>query len=160
MSRLIAGFTGICGGSASGKTTVAKKIIEALDVQWISLLSMDCFYKVGCLLRPLSLCAINKLGSKLNSDHSACCQVLSAEQHEMANSNEYNFDHPDSFDIDLLVETLSRLKSGKKVEIPVYNFTTHSREPTTVCGTACSRRVPPSPSPRRSGVTEFLYAVL
>lgn len=41
---------GICGGSASGKTTVAKKIIEALDVQWISLLSMDCFYKVNTIL--------------------------------------------------------------------------------------------------------------
>ena len=37
---------GICGGSASGKTTVAKRIIEALDVQWVSLLSLDSFYKV------------------------------------------------------------------------------------------------------------------
>ena len=41
---------GICGGSASGKTTVAKKIIEALDVPWVSLLSMDSFYKVWALL--------------------------------------------------------------------------------------------------------------
>ena len=38
--------SGVCGGSASGKTTVAKRIIEALDVQWVSLLSMDSFYKV------------------------------------------------------------------------------------------------------------------
>lgn len=37
---------GICGGSASGKTTVAQKIIECLDVPWVTLLSMDCFYKV------------------------------------------------------------------------------------------------------------------
>lgn len=37
---------GLCGGSASGKTTVAKKIIEELNVQWVSLLSMDSFYKV------------------------------------------------------------------------------------------------------------------
>lgn len=37
---------GICGGSASGKTTVARKIIEALNVQWVSLVSMDSFYKV------------------------------------------------------------------------------------------------------------------
>lgn len=37
---------GICGGSASGKTTVAEKIIESLDVPWVTLLSMDCFYKV------------------------------------------------------------------------------------------------------------------
>lgn len=37
---------GLCGGSASGKTTVANQIIEALDVPWVVLLSMDSFYKV------------------------------------------------------------------------------------------------------------------
>ncbi|VDK76706.1 unnamed protein product [Dibothriocephalus latus] len=36
---------GICGGSGSGKTTVAQKIIERLNVSWVSLLSMDCYYK-------------------------------------------------------------------------------------------------------------------
>lgn len=40
-------FAGICGGSASGKTTVARKVIEALDVPWVTLLSMDSFYKVS-----------------------------------------------------------------------------------------------------------------
>ena len=39
-------FSGICGGSASGKTTVARKIIEKLDVPWVTLLSLDSFYKV------------------------------------------------------------------------------------------------------------------
>lgn len=39
--------TGLGGGSASGKTTVARMIIEALDVPWVVLLSMDSFYKVG-----------------------------------------------------------------------------------------------------------------
>lgn len=43
---------GICGGSASGKTTVAQKIVEALDVPWVTLLSMDSFYKV----RELYVC--------------------------------------------------------------------------------------------------------
>lgn len=90
---------GLCGGSASGKTTVANEIIKALDVPWVSLLSMDSFYK-----------------------------VLSAKQHEMANNNSYNFDHPDAFDFELLVQTLKKLKEGKHVEVPVYNFTTHSRE--------------------------------
>lgn len=37
---------GICGGSASGKTTVAEKIIESLSLPWVTLLSMDSFYKV------------------------------------------------------------------------------------------------------------------
>lgn len=42
----VGNLTGICGGSASGKTTVATKIIESLDVPWVTLLSMDSFYKV------------------------------------------------------------------------------------------------------------------
>lgn len=36
---------GVCGGSASGKTTVADKIIQELGVPWVTLLSMDSFYK-------------------------------------------------------------------------------------------------------------------
>lgn len=39
--------SGLGGGSASGKTTVARMIIEALDVPWVVLLSMDSFYKVS-----------------------------------------------------------------------------------------------------------------
>lgn len=93
---------GVCGGSASGKTTVAKRIIEALDVPWVSLLSMDSFYK-----------------------------VLGEKEHEAANKNEYNFDHPDAFDFELLAKTLKRLRSGKKVDVPVYNFVSHSRESQT-----------------------------
>ena len=94
---------GICGGSASGKTTVAQKIIKQLDVPWVTLLSMDSFYK-----------------------------VLNEKQHELAALNEYNFDHPDAFDFDLMVETLTKLKEGKKVEVPIYNFVTHRREHKTV----------------------------
>lgn len=44
---------GLCGGSASGKTTVANKIIEALDVPWVVLLSMDSFYKVNYRARSI-----------------------------------------------------------------------------------------------------------
>lgn len=49
MLVVFSSFPGLCGGSASGKTTVANKIIEALDVPWVVLLSMDSFYKVGWL---------------------------------------------------------------------------------------------------------------
>lgn len=59
-------------------------------------------------------------------------QVLNEKQHEQALLNEYNFDHPDAFDMDLLLEVLKKLKEGRKVEVPVYNFVTHSRETTTV----------------------------
>ena len=38
--------SGLCGGSASGKTTVANKIIEQLGVPWVCMLSLDSFYKV------------------------------------------------------------------------------------------------------------------
>ena len=39
--------SGLCGGSASGKTTVANNIIEQLGVPWVCMLSLDSFYKVG-----------------------------------------------------------------------------------------------------------------
>lgn len=94
---------GICGGSASGKTSVAQKIIEQLDQPWVTQLSMDSFYI-----------------------------VLNEEQHLAAARNEHNFDHPDAFDFQLLIDTLKRLKEGKQVEVPVYNFVTHRREPKTV----------------------------
>uniref|UniRef100_A0A915BI45 Uridine kinase n=4 Tax=Parascaris univalens TaxID=6257 RepID=A0A915BI45_PARUN len=90
---------GICGGSASGKTTVARRIIERLEVPWVTVLSMDSFYK-----------------------------VLSEDQHQLAARHEYNFDHPQAFDFDLLCETLRRLRDGKSVEVPVYDFTTHRRD--------------------------------
>ncbi|XP_034551588.1 uridine-cytidine kinase-like 1a isoform X2 [Notolabrus celidotus] len=90
---------GLCGGSASGKTTVANKIIEALDVPWVVLLSMDSFYK-----------------------------DLSPEEQTLAANNDYNFDHPGAFDFELLVATLRKLKQGRSVKIPVYDFTTHRRQ--------------------------------
>tara|TARA_Y100000768_G_scaffold362493_1_gene321331 strand:- start:41 stop:652 length:612 start_codon:yes stop_codon:yes gene_type:complete len=42
-----------------------------------------------------------------------------------------NFDHPDSFDIDLLKEHLILLKSGKEIKKPIYNFKTHKRQTNT-----------------------------
>jgi len=58
---------------------------------------------------------------------------LNPEQNEKAMRNEYNFDHPgvmaynihvsyamccvDALDFDLMVETLRKLKEGKRVEV-------------------------------------------
>ena len=42
-----------------------------------------------------------------------------------------NFDHPDSLDTMLLVEHIRHLKDGKVVDLPTYDFTTHSRTPVT-----------------------------
>uniref|UniRef100_A0AC35TZI9 Uridine kinase n=1 Tax=Rhabditophanes sp. KR3021 TaxID=114890 RepID=A0AC35TZI9_9BILA len=94
---------GICGGSASGKTSVARNIIKQLGIPWITVLAMDSFYK-----------------------------VLNAEQHELASRDMYNFDTPDAFDFDLMETVFKRLLAGKSADVPVYNFTTHKREKNSI----------------------------
>mmetsp|Transcript_3966 Transcript_3966/g.14993 ORF Transcript_3966/g.14993 Transcript_3966/m.14993 type:complete len:277 (-) Transcript_3966:245-1075(-) len=89
---------GVCGGSASGKTTVCRKIIETLDNKKVVVLSQDSFYK-----------------------------SLTEEQKEQANRAEYDFDHPDAFDHKLFAKTLRKLQSGRAVQVPIYDFKTHSR---------------------------------
>lgn len=43
-----------------------------------------------------------------------------------------NYDHPDSLETELLIEHLSRLRSGEAIEQPVYDFSQHLRSPKTV----------------------------
>jgi uridine kinase len=43
-----------------------------------------------------------------------------------------NFDHPDSLETGLLVEHLIKQKKGIPVEMPVYDFTSHTRTPETI----------------------------
>lgn len=43
-----------------------------------------------------------------------------------------NFDHPDSLETDLLIEHIKQLKAGKAIELPVYDFTTHTRTKQTI----------------------------
>lgn len=43
-----------------------------------------------------------------------------------------NYDHPQSFDTDMMVEHVSMLKSGLPVERPVYSFVDHTRLKETV----------------------------
>lgn len=38
-----------------------------------------------------------------------------------------NFDHPDALETELLVEHLTTLRRGEDVEVPVYDFPTHTR---------------------------------
>lgn len=38
-----------------------------------------------------------------------------------------NFDHPDSLENELMIEHILKLKNYEAVEVPVYDFTTHSR---------------------------------
>ncbi|KPI39150.1 Uridine kinase [Cyphellophora attinorum] len=94
---------GVAGSSGSGKTSLAVEIVKALDLPWVIILSIDSFYK-----------------------------SLNEEQNRLAHLNEYDLDSPASIDFDLLVECLSQLKQGKRVNIPVYSFPLHQRLEETV----------------------------
>jgi len=43
-----------------------------------------------------------------------------------------NYDHPDAFDTDLMVQQLSQLKAGQSILCPVYDYTIHNRSEQTV----------------------------
>jgi uridine kinase len=43
-----------------------------------------------------------------------------------------NYDHPDAFDTDLLVEHTAALIRGEPIEKPLYDFITHTRRPETI----------------------------
>lgn len=56
----------------------------------------------------------------------------SAEYISNANITAFNFDHPDAFDNDLLIEHLTALKKGESIEMPTYDFVHHRRTQETV----------------------------
>jgi uridine kinase len=43
-----------------------------------------------------------------------------------------NFDHPDALESELLAQHLSSLKAGRAVEVPLYDYTSHTRRAETV----------------------------
>lgn len=43
-----------------------------------------------------------------------------------------NYDHPDAFDTDLMIEHIRALKAGESIECPVYDFTVHNRSDRTL----------------------------
>jgi uridine kinase len=87
---------GICGGTGSGKTTIARAIVESVGAQNVVLVEQDSYYR-------------NLSDMPLDERHQA------------------NFDHPDSIDSDMLVNHILRLKQGLNVEMPLYDFVTHTR---------------------------------
>ncbi len=64
-----------------------------------------------------------------------------------------NFDHPDSLETELLVQHLRDLRQWHPVEIPVYDFTTHTRTSRTL-------RVDPQPVILVEGILIFAEAAL
>ena len=45
----------------------------------------------------------------------------------LAQRTQINFDHPNSIETELLISHIKTLLKGKAIELPVYDFTTHSR---------------------------------
>jgi uridine kinase len=64
-----------------------------------------------------------------------------------------NFDHPDSLETELLVTHIRALKNGLAVEVPIYDFTTHSR-------TTRTTRVLPQPVILVDGILIFAEPAL
>jgi len=48
------------------------------------------------------------------------------------NITAFNWDHPQAFDNELLIEHLTRLKRGEAIEMPRYDFVHHRREDETI----------------------------
>jgi uridine kinase len=95
---------GIAGGTGSGKSTVARKVAEALrtgaEHPSVAFIDMDAYYKNFAHL-PL------------------------------AERRRVNWDHPDAFDLDLFVDHLDRLVRGEAIEKPIYDYVQHVRSPRT-----------------------------
>ena len=89
---------GIAGGASAGKTT----IVNALRERFIA-------EEKALAILPLD---------SYNRDHSDL---------SLADRAKINFDHPDAFEHDLYLKHLALLKQGEAVDIPVYDFSTHSR---------------------------------
>ena len=96
MNRMKPLIIGIAGGSGSGKSTVARRVADALGDASVVFLDMDAYYRNHV---DLSLDERRKI----------------------------NWDHPDAFDMDLLVEQLGTLASGREIRKPIYDFVTHAR---------------------------------
>lgn len=113
---------GICGGTGSGKTTVANRILESVAAREVIFLQQDSYYR-------------------------------NLDQLPLDIRNALNFDHPDAIDNDLLVEHVRALKSGKAIDLPVYDFKTDSRMAETI-------RVEPRPIVIVEGILIFAEARL
>jgi len=90
---------GVSGGTASGKTSVCSLIVQNLRKETNTRVQI---ISQDCFYKPL------------NPD-------------QRKKVSDYNFDHPDSFDWDLLEKVLTDIGERKHVHIPNYDFVNHSR---------------------------------
>lgn len=97
-------FIGIAGASASGKSLLAGTIYQELKQE------------LGG-----SALAIIKEDSYYREQGN-----LTIEER-----TEINYDHPNAFDHDLLIQHMDALHSGNDVDIPIYDYTIHNRSDQT-----------------------------
>ncbi|MEX0624593.1 uridine kinase [Saccharospirillum sp.] len=97
-------FIGIAGASASGKSLLAGTIYQELKQE----------------LGDEAL-AIIKEDSYYREQGNLTMEERIA----------INYDHPNAFDHDLLIQHMDALHSGQNVEIPIYEFTVHNRSEET-----------------------------
>jgi len=64
-----------------------------------------------------------------------------------------NFDHPDSLETSLLIEHLQQLRNGLSIDLPVYDFKTHTRTAQTI-------RIDPKPVVMVEGILIFMEPLL
>ena len=75
--------------------------------------------------------AAKKLQALLGKDN---CKILSQDSYYHDHSAKFtgdgsvNFDHPDAIDFGLMAEHLKCLSENKPVEVPIYDFITHTRK--------------------------------
>lgn len=92
---------GIAGGTGSGKTSIAAKIMQTFKDKSVLLIQQDSYY--------------------LDQGHLTFEERL-----------ETNYDHPNAFDNDLLMEQICQLQKYEAIEIPVYDYALHTRSSNTV----------------------------
>lgn len=73
---------------------------------------------------------VRALSDRLGADE---CLVICHDRYylDVSDPSSFNYDHPDALDTDLLVEHVRALKAGDAVELPVYDYATHTRQPHT-----------------------------
>ena len=92
---------GIAGGSASGKTSISRRLKKQFDNERsVLIIRQDDYYK----------------------DQS---------DKPMEERIKTNYDHPFAFDNDLLLEHIQKLSAGETVEKPTYDFVNHTRSDVT-----------------------------
>ena len=52
---------------------------------------------------------------------------MTPEQLKRAHNSEYDFDNPNALDLDLCHEKLKQLMNFQDIDLPIYDFSTHSR---------------------------------